>query len=185
MVAVSVVLGAQIVGSADDSVEVWTVGVDAARGTPVEELGLVASRVRFTADADAARYLMVADGAPEGRHLVRAVGAGELLPGAAVGEAPEDVVVISVEVPTAQLPPGVRAGSVVDLWTAPRNSGESRSPRELLRGVTVVSASSPGQELSVASDDRQVVLQVPDRSDDVADVVAASGAGELVLVGRG
>ncbi|MFC6152591.1 hypothetical protein [Nocardioides yefusunii] len=185
LVAVSVVLGAQVVGSADDSVAVWAAGKDIARGDRLSPAALVQTRVRFTSDGDRDRYLVVADGSPGDVRLTRSVGVGELVPRAALGQTPDDVVQVSVSLPTVHVPPGVVAGSVVDVWVSPRNPSDTKPAAELLREVTVLSTDAGGQELVGASNERQVVLQVPDRAEDVARVVAASGADELVLVGRG
>ena len=75
LVAASVLVGARLLGGADDTVEVWSAGADLAAGQPVTEADLVARRVRFGDEADGDRYLRVGDRLPDDATLSRAVGA--------------------------------------------------------------------------------------------------------------
>ena len=186
LVAVSVVAGAQVVGSTDDSVEVWAARHDVAAGTVLGEDDLVHKQVRFADPADAALYLPASAGLPVRRHLARTLGPGELLPRAGLAEAPDGQVQLSLSVslPAAQVPPSVRPGGVVDLWSVPQGSASSKEARLLVREVLVLEAPSSGSDLTGGAAERQVVLAVPDGDESVAEVVAASGSGALMLVGR-
>lgn len=181
----SVVVGAKVVGSADDSVAMWTLRAEMAPGDVVTPADLVTTRVRFEDAAEAQRYFTVDDTLPAQRHLVRPVGAGELLPRAGLGEADPDTSRVSVSVPGSQLPPDVVAGSRVDLWVAPQSAGERGRAELAVRDVVVLEAPAASAELVGAGGERQVVLAVPDDGDVLADVLTASGTGRLMIVGRG
>lgn len=184
LVVCSVVLGARVVGAADDTVTMWAVRSDKAPGEVITPGDLVTTRVRFEEQADAAKYFTAADTLPTSRHLVRPVGAGELLPRAGLGDADPDTVRVSVAVPAAHLPPGVGPGSRVDLWVAPAGTGEGRAERAA-RDVVVLEVPAVQAELGAAGGERQVVLSVPDRGTTLAEVLTASGGGRLMVVGRG
>lgn len=184
LVAVSVVVGARVVGGADESIGVWAVREDAAPGTELGAADLVERRVVFVDGADEERYFRTTDGLPVQRTLVRAVGAGDLLPRSVTGEPDDDLVQVSVALPAAQVPPGVGAGSVVDLWSAPQNASSSREATPLAGDVVVVQAPKVTSDLAGASGERQVVLAVPRTHDTVSAVIAASGSGELMILGR-
>lgn len=184
LVAVSVVVGARVVGGSDDSVGVWAVREDLAPGAEVAAADLVEKRVSFVDEADAARYLRSSDGLPVERHLTRAIGAGELVPRHVLGKPSEDVVQVAVSLPAAQVPPHLRPGSLVDLWSAPRSASSSRGATPLVGDVVVVQAPEVSADLVGAAVDRQVVLAVPRKHETVSAVIAASGAGELMVLGR-
>lgn len=184
LVVCSVVVGARVVGAADDSVTMWAVRADKAPGEVVTPGDLVTTRVRFEEASDAAKYFTATDTLPASRHLVRPVGAGELLPRAGLGEADPDTVRVSVSVPAAHLPPGVGTGSRIDLWVAPAGTGEGKA-RRAARDVVVLEVPPVSPELGGTGGDRQVVLAVPDRGTTLAEVLTASGGGRLMVVGRG
>ena len=64
IVAVSVVAGARLLASADDTVAVWAVIDDMGAGDLVSESDLEVRRVRFADDADLARYFRADDQLP-------------------------------------------------------------------------------------------------------------------------
>ena len=185
LVAVSVVVGARVVGGADETVSMWALRTDKAPGDVISVDDLVATRVRFADPDDADRYFPAGAGLPATRYLVRGVGRGELLPRAGLGASAQGLVQVSVALPGQLVPPTVRTGSRVDLWFSPRREGDSEKARRLVEDVVVVQAPSAEGQFTGASTDRQVVLSVPDRGDDVAAVLSASGSGQLMLVGRG
>lgn len=180
----SVVVGANVVGRADDTVTMWALRDDKVAGEVITPADLVTTRVQFAEASDAARYFTAADTLPATRHLVRSVGAGELLPRAGLGEADPDMARVSVSVPAAHLPPGLDAGSRIDLWVAPAGTGEGRA-RRAARDVVVIDVPPVAAELGGAGAERQVVLAVPDRGTTLAEVLTASGGGRLMVVGRG
>lgn len=201
LVAVSVAAGARLLASADDTVAVWALASDAGAGAEITEADLEVQRVRF-ADADRLdAYFATEDELPSPLRLVRAVGAGELLPRAAIGdpEASGDTVELPISVDPAQVPPSVRAGSVVSVYVldraadAPAGDGPSADAAgadaadveagPLLADATVVAAPSPESGFAAVSDRRQLVLAVSEEEAAwfLAAVSAAGGADQAVL----
>lgn len=185
--AVSVVVGAKVVGGDDRTVSMWALGGDRAPGDRIGPDDLVATRVHFPDPAAARRYFRVDDALPTELHLLRGLGQGELLPRSGLGPAPTDVVQVSVALASSAVPPGLGAGDLVDLWSAPRVGGteELKEAERLATEVVVVSTPRAPSDLGGGGGDQQVVLAVPDRRRQLARVLAASSAGELHIVGRG
>lgn len=160
IVAVSVVAGARLLASADDTVPVWAASGDLAAGAPVGSADLEPHRVRFADGDDLDGYYRATSPPPAGV-LLRAVGDGELLPRTAVGPAEQDgTVQVPLSVDPEQVPPSVGRGSVVDVYVL----GEARADAAAtpaLAGVSVVDAPEV-QDSFVVSGKRQLVLAVPE-----------------------
>lgn len=161
LVAVCVVAGARIIGSADDTVEVWAAAAEQSPGETLTADDLVAERVRFADDGDLADYYAVDDTLPDQLTLLRGVGAGELLPRSAVGKpGSSGLLQLPLSVDAGQVPPSVREGSVVDVYVGGTGADQEDGP--VLGKVSVVSVVLPedslsgtGQEqLTVATDER-------------------------------
>jgi len=167
IVAASVVGGARLLASADDTVAVWSVATDMGAGDLVTEDDLLVQRVRFADTEGRARYFTVEEGLPADLELVRGVGEGELLPRAAVGPAADtDTLQVPISVAAARVPASVDAGSVVDVFIVARpndpEQGVPRGPGEpALRAVTVVAAPSLDDTFGT-SGERQLDLAVPE-----------------------
>jgi hypothetical protein len=170
IVAVSVVAGARLMASADDTVPVWVAADDLAAGAPVTPADLERHRVRFADGDDLDGYYRASEPPPAGV-LLRGVGDGELLPRTAVGPAAQrDTVQVPLAVDPQQVPPSVGRGSVVDVYVLGGPSGRtdgasgvagSGSAEPALAGVSVVDA--PDVEDSfVVSGKRELVLAVPE-----------------------
>jgi len=180
ILAVSVVAGARLLASADDTVAVWAVADDMGAGDLVAETDLVVRRVRFADGGDLDRYFRADDALPADLQLTRGVGAGELLPRAAVGAAADaDRLQVSVEVAPGRVPTSVGEGAVVDLFVLDAGGDEpGRRPREgsapALAEVTVVDAPTVDAGFGSTSGLRQLVLAVPEA--EVADFYALLGS---------
>lgn len=184
LVASSVLVGTRVLAAADDTVQVWAVGDDVAPGQVLGEDDLEARRLRFAEGDQLERYFEVGDDLPDDLTLARALGAGELLPRAAIGAADDaDTVTVSLAVDPLRVPGGVRAGAVVDVYVtgdagpdAEPGAGPDARPLEpgtpVLQDARVVAAPS-GEGLSPGGD-RKVELAVPD--DDVAELYALLGS---------
>jgi hypothetical protein len=165
LVAVSVVAGARLLSAADDTVGVWAVAADVGPGDALSPDDLVATRVRFADTGDLAGYFTVDEPLPADLEVTRGVGAGELLPRAAVGSiGATDTLQVPVAVEAEQVPGSVGAGSVVDVYLvasagAPRGRGAGEEPGPALAGVTVLDA-PPLTETFGTSGKRQLVLAV-------------------------
>lgn len=172
IVAVSVVAGARLLSAADDTVPVWSVATDMGAGDEVHAEDLVATRVRFADTGDLAGYFTADDELPADLVLTRGVGAGELLPRAAVGAAGDsDTLQVPVAVDTEQVPASVRAGSVVDVYLV---SSASTAPADdptqphaaggpALSAVTVVDAPALEDGFGTTGK-RQLVLAVDEHA---------------------
>lgn len=162
IVTVSVVAGARLLASADDTVPVWAAAGDLAAGVPLASADLEQHRVRFAEGDDLAGYFSATEAPPEGV-LLRGVGADELLPRAAVGPAEQSgTVQVPLSVDPEQVPPSVAAGSIVDVYvlggTDAARGGEAEPA---LAAVSVVDAPDIADSF-VVSGRRQLVLAVPE-----------------------
>jgi hypothetical protein len=186
-VAVSVVAGARLLASADDTVSVWAADGDLAAGAPVTAADLERHGVRFADGDELSGYFTGAE-PPEGV-LLRGVGAGELVPRTAVGPAGRvGTVQLPVSVDPEQVPPSVAAGSVVDVYVLGARDGADASrfgdAAPALAGVGVIDA--PDVEDSfVASGKRQLVLAVSEEdAERFFGLVGAADSETLTIVRR-
>jgi len=180
IVAVSVVAGARLLAAADETVPIWSAATDLAAGAAFDEADLASTAVRLTGD-ELAHYLRVGDPLPEGV-LLRAVGAGELVPAGAIGPAEvSGTVQLPISVDPEQVPPSVVAGAVVDVYLV--REGATGEPA--LSAVGVVDAPRV-EDAFVVSGKRQLVLAVPE--DDARGFfaqLAADSTATLTVVRRG
>ena len=191
LVCGSVLLGARLLATGDDTTPVWATRSAVAAGAAVDRDDLQVVRVRFDPGEDARRYL--AADQPLGKALVatRDLGEGELVPAAAVDADAEALRELPLTLPAGSVPPGAEVGSRVDVWVVPREGGAAASTgsgsgsqsggRLLLEDVAVLALSRSGVGGPEAL--RQVVVGV-DAGTDVARVVDALGRGTALLVGR-
>lgn len=166
IVAASVVAGARLVASADDTVSVWAVASDLGVGDQVGEEDLVARRVRFADAADLERYFTVDTALPEDVALTRGVGEGELLPRAAVGSASDlDTLEVPIAVDDELVPTSVASGSVVDVYLVAGVGAGDAPPnapvRPALEAVTVIDAPAIEESFGT-SGRRKLVVAVPE-----------------------
>lgn len=181
LVLVSAVLGARAVAAADDRVPYWVAATDLSAGEPVAPDSLV--RVEARLPESTTGYVSAAQPVPDGLFLVRDVGAGELLPAAALGTG-ADVAVQRVRLRAdAMSTQGLGPGDRVDVYvTAKDVSGRDTSPEtvQLLDAVAVLGVSTEGASLGAGATTSVQVL-VPTES--VRAVVAAVDSGaRLTLV---
>lgn len=188
LVAGSVVAGARVLATADDTTAVWAAAGELAEGQVLAAEDLTATRVRFADAADAGRYLAVDDELPAELTLTRDLGAGELVPAAALGAGSgEATVSVSVSLPAEQVPTDIASGSRVDVWVLGDDRGGRRgaSAEQVLADVLVLEAPSAAESFA-ATTGRQVVLAVPEAEEEaLARVLAASGDESVRIVGRG
>ena len=148
-----------IVSSAERTVAVYAAAGPLAAGDVITADQLTTVDVRLGGAGDL--YLAGGQLPEDGAMITRSIAEGELLPVAAVG-APTSIRDASIVIRTAsELPRGVAAGSVVDLWSAAEEeSGRFAPPAVLVASATVVrTVESTG--LIVDSDARAVEVLVP------------------------
>jgi len=189
IVAASVLLGARLLAHADDSVAVWALRHDLAQGSPIGPDDVVPRHIRFYDAADADRYLSVAALVPAGSVVTRDLGAGELLPRAALGSAAvHHVVEVPFSVATDAVPAAVRPGSVVDVWVAPGASAASATDPGPLRAirvfddVTVVAVPATGSALGPSATRQVVVAVPPGKEGALPEALSRAAEGTVVLV---
>lgn len=182
IVAVSVVVGARLLASADDSVAVWAAVDDLAAGQEVTGDDLTARRVRFVDAGQLDRYFPADEALPADTRLVRGVGEGELLPRAALGTATDTgLLSLPISVEPNLVPPAVGAGSVVDVYvTAADRCPDCAGPA--LSAVTVLTAPTVDEFTGT----RQLVVAVEERDVDQWFALLAGLDNPVVTVaGRG
>lgn len=186
IVAACVLAGARLMAGADDTVAVWTLRADLPAGSPVDEADLESARLRFGSEEAAGRYLSASAVIPEGMVLLRDLGAGELLPRAALGpEGARGLAELPLSVASELVPSGLRPGELVDVWVTPPQRAGSAEAVRVLEQVRVVAAPREGSALGPATT-RQVVVGVPEDEDDVmARALTQLAEGVVVLVRRG
>lgn len=182
IIAASVLIGARVYASADDTVQVWALADDVEAGQTLDPGQLVSRRVHLS-DDELALYLAVDEELPADLTLQRPVGAGELLPRGALGASPlAGTVDVSLPVDPLRVPGSLAPGSVVDVWLVPRLDDDARAGADdvlALDDVTVTDAPAPGESLAPTGE-RQVVVAVPE--DEVAAFHARlARAGDAVL----
>lgn len=158
LVLVSVVVGARVLGEADESTTVWGVSKDLAAGTVLEASDLVKVRVRLFDNAS--RY-MSTDSSPAGKVLGRPMLSGELIPRAALVQ-PESVVQLPLSVPAERVPRDLAHGQLVDIYASVEQQGQPPQTTLVLAGVTILKVDGRGEgALSVGSQRLQVLISVP------------------------
>jgi hypothetical protein len=167
IVAASVLAGALVLGTSDDTVPVWAAADSLGAGHTLTADDLTVRRVGFADAADGALYFGAEQQVPSGQRLLHDVAAGELLPRAAVGS-PDDAALrqVPISVASDQVPGSVGAGDVVDVYLRPSTrTGCAGSPvcsgRPVLAAVTVLDA-PPADEAFGAQGGRMLVLGVHD-----------------------
>ncbi len=181
LVCVSVLVGARVLASADDSVAVLAAGDELVAGQRIGDDDLTEVRLRFTSEEDADRYLGAGEQLPRGAVLLRPIGAGELVPRAALSTEAEGLVEVPLSLDPGRVPTSVRPGSVVDVWVTPDGDGGRRS-EQLLSEVPVLSVSRAGGLGSGGL--RQVVVGIPSGDESEVDDVIGRLNGSLVVVRR-
>lgn len=190
VVALCALLGARLLGGADDTVGVWAARTALSAGQPVRAGDLVRREVHFADQKAADRYLAADAPPPAGGVLDRAVGAGELLPRGAVGTtAGGSLTEVPLSVSTEAVPSTVRVGTLVDVWVTPDGAATDppatgpRAPRSTLvfDDVAVVSVPRSGTSLGPSAT-RQVIVGVDEAQESRLPTSLASLAGGTVIL---
>ncbi|MBV9487475.1 MAG: SAF domain-containing protein [Frankiaceae bacterium] len=177
----SVVIGARVVTAADHLTPVYVARVELVPGEQLRAGDLAVSQVRF--DGEGSAYV-AAGAAPVGYVVTRHVGAGELLPVAALSADPGDTSdrrFVTVPVSPGHLPVDLVRGDLVDVYVTTKSGIARRAdpPTRVLAAVPVDSYDDGSTSLS-GSDIAAVVLAVP--AADVDRIIAALEGGDLDLV---
>jgi hypothetical protein len=191
LVAASVLVGALVLGTSDDTVAVWAAADAMGPGHTLTADDLTVRRVGFADAADAELYLAADEQLPSGLHLLHGVAAGELVPRAAVGSDDTSALrQVPVSVASDQVPGSVGEGDVVDVYLRPATrSGCSGTPvcsgQPVLAGVTVLDAPQPDQTFG-SEGGRMLVLGVREAdAHRFFRLLATTDDPSLTVVGRG
>ncbi len=175
LVAGSVALGSWVVRNAEASVPVYAVRDTVVPGSSIDAGDLVVADVRLGSGLD--RYLRADEPLPAGAVALRTVGAGELLPRAALGAA-DDLALRPVAVPVrGELPDAVRTGAQVDLWLT--QEGE---PEQLAGALTVAQVDRPEGAFAAGGTATVHVLVPQEQLPDVLAALAGDGRVDVVAV---
>jgi hypothetical protein len=191
IVAASVVAGAVVMGTSDESVPVWAAADTLGPGHVLSADDLAVRRVRFD-DAEAMSLYFRADQQlPSDLRLSHEVAAGELLPRAAVSPSDgRDLRQVPVSVAPDQVPRAVGVGDLVDVYLRPaaHTGCEGTTVCDgtpVLSGVSVVDA-PPADEAFGSDGSRMLVLAVSaDQAGRFFRLLASTDGAALTVVGRG
>jgi hypothetical protein len=195
VVAACALLGARLLGGADETVGVWAARDALNAGQAVGPSDVVRREVRFADRSDADAYLSADAALPDASTLARAVGAGELVPRAALGDAGTgSLTEVPLSVDSEAVPATLRAGAVVDVWVTPDaavtdadTSGDAGSePRSVLVFDDVPVLSVPRTSTSLGpTATRQVIVGVDDgQQSRLPTSLAALAGGTVVLTAQ-
>jgi hypothetical protein len=189
VIALCAVLGARLVAGSSDTVPVWAARGAMPEGRQVDPADLVRRDVRFADQAEADCYLSADTELPDGAALARAVGAGELLPRAALtASSSATVIEVPLAVDTQSVPATVGVGSTVDVWVTPDagNRAEGASGRSALvfDDVSVISVQRTATTLGPTAT-RQVIVGVGEEQEArLPRSIAALSSGSILLTAR-
>lgn len=173
LVLISVAGGTRLVMSLDDTTPVYAATRDLLPGQPVTGEDLTVVQVRMAEQAG--RYVDGGQPVAPGTHLIRGVGAGELVPATALGTARQALdKTVTVPVDPSALA-GLATGVLVDVWVSPRDPDALGvaylAPRLLLPGAVVDRVPQQGTGLGAGLGRASVSVVVP--ADRVGDVIGA------------
>lgn len=189
LVLASVVLGARVVGAAQETIGVWALSHAVGAGQPLTASDLRVVQVHLDEGTTSA-YLVGSEVPGPDLVALRGLGAGELVPRSALGRT-GDLTSRPVTVPVAgNVPQGVQVGALVDLWVvrtdAVATTEEPTEPELLVEAAEVSAVAAGGGALGARSGaDVQVVvpsaalpavLQAVSQDDDLV-LVPVPGAG--------
>lgn len=182
LVLVSVVAGARIVAAADHYDRVWVARHALAVGQQLTADDFQAGKARLYGSGE--HYLSADSAPPAGYVVVRAVGAGEMVPLAAVSShgVPAERRLVSVPVSPGHFPADLARGDVVDVYVTPKaHTGAGAEPTQLvLTDASVASRDGGSRGFAAGSSVVGIVLSVP--ADAVASLVAAAQGGSIDVV---
>ena len=191
IVAASVLLGSLVLGTSDETVPVWAAAEPLATGHVLTTGDLVVRRVRFDGSDAVGLYFRADRRLPADLRLSRPVGAGELVPQAAVEPvAVSDQRQVPVSVAPGQVPAAVGVGDVVDVYLRPASRtgcGDSTAcdGRPVVAAVTVLDAPGPGSEFGSDGSRTLVLAMSGAQARRFFQAVSSVDDAAVTVVGRG
>ncbi len=188
LVLASMALGARVIASADQTVDVWALkeGNNLAPLVPLDQTMLVAKSVRFTNQVDADRYVSAREKIPEGARMIRAVGEGEFLPRDSwTNKADRDLKDAPIPVTAALIPKSLHQGDRVDIYFVPLNDDTFPPKRGVLAASNVVVVEMPTGEGFSSGESSATIRVAPDELSQgmtVEQLVANSSNAKAVII---
>lgn len=180
-----------MLGTSDETVPVWAAADTLDAGHVLSADDLAVRRVRFDDPEAAATYLRADRQLPPDLRLSHDVGAGELLPRAAVSPSEaRDVRQVPLAVSPDQVPRAVGIGDLVDVYLRPASrTGCQGSPvcdgLPVLTGVTVVDAPPAGQAFGSDGSRMLVLAMSAAEAQRFFKLAAITDDAVVTVVGRG
>ena len=191
IVAGSIVAGALVLGTSDETTPVWAAADTLGAGHVLSADDLVVRRVRFDDDEAMSTYYRADHQLPADLRLSHDVAAGELLPrGAVIRVGGRELRQVPVSVAPDQVPGAVGVGDVVDVYLRPasRTGCQGTSVCDglpVLDGVTVSDA-PPADQAFGSDGSRMLVLAMSaDQAEHFFRLLATTDDAALTVVGRG
>lgn len=161
LLAVGVLGTLRVIGSFDDSVQVWSARSTLVPGQSITSEDVVPTRVRL--DDHGSHYLTAAT--PPSGVVQHSIGAGEMLPRSAVGDASGvSVRAVSVTVDRGQADV-IRAGGDVEVWVSDKQTAAGANgfdkPRQSVERALVSHIGSRGGGVVAVADGQPVEILVP------------------------
>lgn len=189
LVAMTTLLGARVLASADETVSVWQVKHALPAGTRISADDLDSTRVRFTSDEVSGKYVP-ADSKLEGMVVTRQLEPGEFVPrDATASQLDADRTEVPLSVQAGRLPADLGVGDQVDVWVVPKTGGDKDqkepSAERVWEKVRVIQVDI-AKGVAGSSARRQVLVTLEKgQTAKLPRGLAQVGNGEPVLVRRG
>jgi hypothetical protein len=186
LVAASVVLGARVMASADDTVPVWSLRRDVPAGKSLTSDDVTVTHVHFESVDDADRYFDGDQTLPSDWIAEHDLVAGELLAQSALTEPEESAVdQLPLTVTEGFYPPDLAPGDRVDIWVIPDESVD-QSPDTLpqLDDVAVLDVDAAGSSLDGTSTTVVVALEAVN-DNTLSQLLGALPTGSVYLMRKG
>lgn len=176
LVCSSVVIGALLFASSDDTQEFWSVTEPVRAGTPVDVAVLSRSNARL--DASAGQTLVAASETIGADAIwTTDLAVGSLVPRSALSSAGEAGYQLPITVSAGALPPDLREGDTIDVWVGPGPQDDPLIEAErVLEGVRVISTST-----SAVSIDQTLVVDAGPRQPQPA-LISSLAASHVTIV---
>ncbi len=181
LVVASVVVGSRVIAASGQTAPIWSAARSLSAGTVLTNSDLEPLDVNL--GVAGSHYLGMGSNLV-GRAINVEIRPGELIPAAALGDAPSGRIVV-IPVPPEKFPPGVDHGSIIDLYLTsddPAGSGTTTQTALLKSALTVQSVAAPssGGLSGATANQYQIAVLVDAQTAD--DLVRTLPSGEAVVV---
>jgi Flp pilus assembly protein CpaB len=184
LVAASVVLGARVVTSADDTIPVWSLRHDVPAGKSLTSDDVTIERIHFESADAADHYFDGDESLPSDLVADHDLVAGELLAESALSK-PETSAVDQMALPVTEglYPPDLAPGDRVDVWVTDDESVDANPVGEqLLDDAAVLDIDAASSSLD---DSSAVVLLALEQDDTLPQLLGSAPTGSVSLIREG